>query len=312
VEYIALFARNVKAMNENLVGYLLDALDPEDRREVETYLAEHPDGRRQLDLIQRALAPLAVDRDVEPPAGLWVRALARVAEYRCRPMPAAPKVAAPALPPPRGRWRRADVLVAAGIFLCVSLLLPPGINRLRYLQDRSRCADNLAGYHQALVHYGELHNGRYPRVDEGATPATVWPVLRTTGSLPAEAAVDCPANGRLEPERRPGHLADSYAYSLGYKDHGVLHGLCQDDDGRLPVMADRPMLPNEEGAGEERDNSPNHRHGQNVLYRDGHVTFCTDRHVGVGGDDIFLNREGRVGAGLDCWDTVLGSSRDHP
>ena len=72
-------------MDENLIGYLLDALDPETQREVEAYLREHPDGRDRLEHLRRALEPLEADREpAEPRPGLVVRTIGLVAEYQCR------------------------------------------------------------------------------------------------------------------------------------------------------------------------------------------------------------------------------------
>ena len=76
---------------------------------------------------------------------------------------------------------------------------------------------------------------------------------------------------------------------------------------RLPLMADCPP------ANPQCGNSPNHAgKGQNVLFMDGHVEFCTERNVGVRGDDIFLNKAAQVAAGLDWTDSVLGRSSATP
>jgi anti-sigma factor RsiW len=78
-------------MEQDLVGYLLDALDPDTQRQVEKYLNAEPAARQQLEVLRRALDPLACDREhPEPAPGLAFRTLARVAEYRCRPLPQAP------------------------------------------------------------------------------------------------------------------------------------------------------------------------------------------------------------------------------
>ena len=49
-------------MEENLVGYLIGALDPETEREVADYLTSHPEERSKLDLLRSALAPLKQGR----------------------------------------------------------------------------------------------------------------------------------------------------------------------------------------------------------------------------------------------------------
>src|SRR5262249_10326662 len=120
-------------MDENLVGYLLDALDAEDRRKVESYLRAHPDARKRLARLQQLLHPLEADLPVvDPPPDLWVRTLAQVAEFQCRQLPMAPSgPVSLALPASRGWWR-ADVLVAASLLLCVSALFFSGLNYFRH------------------------------------------------------------------------------------------------------------------------------------------------------------------------------------
>src|SRR5713101_1052456 len=81
-----------RPMNENLIGYLLDALDSDTRQETERYLLKNPEARAQLEKLEQALEPLEADREAdEPPPDLWVKTLARVAEHRCRHLPFAPK-----------------------------------------------------------------------------------------------------------------------------------------------------------------------------------------------------------------------------
>jgi hypothetical protein len=75
----------------------------------------------------------------------------------------------------------------------------------------------------------------------------------------------------------------------------------------LPIMADRPRLL----ASGQRGNSPNHT-GQNVLTVGGNVQFFRNVNAGLDGDDIYRNRDGKVAAGLDWDDTVLGFGADKP
>src|SRR5438128_3848496 len=125
-------------MDENLVGYLLDVLDPEAQRGVERYLAAQPEAQKQLELLRQALQPLECDRDaIDPPPTLWLRTLGRIAEHRCQTLPAAPEPVILRATPATGRlwWRRSDVLAAAGILLCLSLILPPALSHLRFRSD---------------------------------------------------------------------------------------------------------------------------------------------------------------------------------
>ena len=139
-------------LEENLIGYLLKALDPEETRQVERAFQDDPETRRRLELLERALQPLAADREhLHPPADLRYRVLARVAENRLanprrrlRPPPFSSDGAG------RSWWRRADVLVAAvspdhrwangaGYFL----------RQIRF--QISQCQNNLRSFHAALM-----------------------------------------------------------------------------------------------------------------------------------------------------------------
>jgi prepilin-type processing-associated H-X9-DG protein len=323
-------------MTANLAGYLLDALTPDERREVEAYLQANPEAHHQLELMRQAIEPLAADRDVEdPPAGLWVRTLARVAEYRCSTLPAAPVIPAARSPAPtRGRWRWIDLAVAAAIFLCIGLLIPPGISYLRYRHDIVACQNNLRAFYIPLREYSERHNGDFPNVAVAAPrdrAGMFIPILNQEGLLGNDVSVFCPSIGRSHPpDHRPldeverldpavfdrfaPTFAGFYAYSLGYHDDSGYHGV-RLDPGQpnyqfQPILADRPPVGVDQG---DPGNSPNHGgQGQNVLYIDGHCSFWTKRTVGVGADDIYLNYDNQVAAGKNWRDAVLASSGARP
>jgi prepilin-type processing-associated H-X9-DG protein len=326
-------------MDENLVGYLLDALDPEDRRKMESYLRAHPEARKRLGRLRQVLQPLEADlQSCEPPPDLWVRTLAYVAEYQCRQLPPAPTTRLPPAPlSGRSWWRRADVLVAASLLLCVGALIPSGLNKFREKQNILACKDNLRIFHVALTDYSERHHGEFPNIATAAPPprnvaGLVVPLLHEEGLLGDDVSVTCPTNGRRLPlPYSPRQLAEMddkefaqwaprlsgcYAYSLGYLDeNGQVRGVCLEPGmgctARLPLMADRP--PNDIAQG-GTGNSPNHGGtGQNVLYADGHCDFFTKRTVGLtDADDIYVNFDRQVAPGKNCMDAVLGSSATHP
>ncbi len=335
-------------MEENLVGYLLNALDPETHREVEAYLGANPEARRHAEVLRRALEPLAADADEEAPPGLWLRALAHVARDQARQaprrpapppadhfddLPPAPRpVPAQVLGPSRSRWRRADLLVAAILLFAVAGLGASLLPTLWYRQQIYACQNNLRLFHQALMEYSQRHDGAFPKVED-TPPRNVAgifvPILKESGALPDDVTVACPADGHQKPpavtvaeleemqKDRPSQfdalsrrLAGCYAYSLGYGDRGAHSGLRVEDGGYLPILSDAPDF---QGGRVALGNSPNHGgRGQNVLYIDGHARFSTTRGAGVGGDDIFVNQHGRVGAGCNPEDTVLGASAATP
>ena len=71
-----------------------------------------------------------------------------------------------------------------------------------------------------------------------------------------------------------------------------------------PVMADAP-----DDGGEQSSNHPDGLH--HVLFEDGHV-----KRVGVkdlhGDDHLFRNHDGKVAAGVDDEDAVIGDSHHQP
>jgi hypothetical protein len=322
-------------MDENLVGYLLKALDADSTREVEAYLRTHPEERNRLEQLRRVIAPLAVDMDDEPPPGLCVRTLARVAEYHCRKLPAAPppepaQVAeAPILP----SWRWADVLIAASILLCLFLLLPLVTFRLWRQYQQYACANNLHKLHNSLMRYADNHEGELPKVEAFPNAKSVAgifvPILNEEGYLDKDVNLSCspftshPPTDRtvadlqnLYDTRREQFrdlargLAGCYAYTLGYSDGDTIRGLRLGDGDKVPVMADCP--PEIQAALYGGANSPNHGGGgQNVLFLGGTVSFRTTRLVGKD-DDIYLNQRKLQEAGLALSDSVLGPSASSP
>jgi prepilin-type processing-associated H-X9-DG protein len=323
-------------MDENLVGYLLDTLDADERRNVETFLRGHPDARRRLRRLKQMLQPLSADLDpIDPPPDMWIRTLARVAEYQCHQLPIAPLTRGARSPiASRAWWRRPDVVVAACLLMCFSLLIPSGVNHLRYYHHRAACMNNLRTFYVALSEYSERNNGCLPNVAEPPAPCNVAgifvPILQECALLGDNVWVSCPTDGRRPPIALSLHeaqalnpiefaryapvLAGSYAYTLGYRDESGYHGVRLDanqpNNEHFPVMADQPPLTIFQG---DPGNSPNHGgSGQNVLYLDGHCAYRTTRTVGVAGDDIYVNDDNQVAAGKSRWDAVLANSAAHP
>jgi prepilin-type processing-associated H-X9-DG protein len=317
-------------MEENFTGYLLNALDPQTEREVEAYLRANPEANRQMDLVRQALEPLEADMpEIEPPPNLAARTLARVDELCCRDLPRAPVHAGRWSGGSQPRWwRRADVLVAAGIFLCVGLLVPQIVGYLRHEQQRVSCEENLGpkiGF--GMMRYADLHHGAFPNV---AAPdlkprnyCGMWVVeLLSSGVIDKDDfSIGCAGNGSSrqfpwtvaqiqgmsdeELKEKAPRLGGCYSFTMGHYDHGRIQGPTQ-DRFPVPLMADRPPF-RADGHCTSPNNSPNHGGaGQNVLFTDGHVAFMTSRSFL--GDDIYLNRAHQVAPGRDPSDIVLGVS----
>src|SRR5262245_13355380 len=144
-------------MNEQLIGYLLNALDPDDHRRTEQYLADNADARRQLDVLRRALSPLECDRaQPMPPPGLVERTMSRVSGS-FRPRPAASRGLIREFVHSPTRWRRVDVAIAAGVMILIGGLGTSGLARLHEHRERVRCQDNMRKYYQSIMGYAGTH-----------------------------------------------------------------------------------------------------------------------------------------------------------
>lgn len=307
-------------MEENLLGHLLKANEPVTQAEVERLLASDADARRQLELLRPALAPLQADNEEwDPPADLFVRTLATVAEHIVRTEPSRerprsvesicvlpksiPAVVLPSesLPSPaqRRNWLTSIGLAVAGL-----ALLFPAIVHIRHHQKMLACQDNLRQFHHGLVGYSATNNNHFPQVKDDEQVVAVGQVMVHQGYV-APAVMNCPVSAAAN-QASPIVLA-SYAYTLGYRDGQELRGLTLDGQSDLlPILADAPQR-------QDKETLPvNHRYGQNVLYVGGYVRFCSTPNVGVGNDNIFCNSDGKVGAGLTRWDSVLGRAEDRP
>ena len=332
------------ASDADLLAYLLRGLDDAESTQVEEALEAHSVARQRLVAWRRFLRPLAAD--VEPPApppDLYMRTLRKLAALRSRKAPPRTAGEPPSLTPAwtarepgpqRSRWRRADVFVAAAVLFVIGLLLPYGLLYLRREQAITACADNLRRLHMAFRDYEARHEGFPPPIplSEPFNVAGIYAVkLKTEGTWPTGASVNCPANVPLDQAVPPPCEDDlrqklasgdqtwvrtvggCYAYSLGYwtrrgSEYTVeqVH-LGLDPQANVPLLADRPARPKETGY-TPTSNSPNHSYrGQNVLFLDGSVRFLRTRGL-PSDDDIFLNRHRELAPGLDATDAVLAPS----
>jgi prepilin-type processing-associated H-X9-DG protein len=315
----------------DLLGYLLDALEAGERKRVAVALEHNDPLRARLEEQQQALEPLAADRDhTEPPPGLAVRTLACIAAHSYHELPRAPALPRTTPSPGRPFWRRADVLVAATVLLTVVGFALTRIYVARQDAALISCQANLRTYGQALFVYRDRNGNQFPNITTVNAPAKaaglVFPVLIKAQALPRDANVHCPGKGpprpvkwtleelqRMDPDefQRYAHeLAPTYAYAFPYQSGSQVVGWRYDPDkpnAFIPIMADSPL--DDATAG----NSLNHGgKGQNVLFLDGHVKFCTTRTAGVEGDDIYVNKLKKVMPGIDWKDSVLGNCAATP
>lgn len=280
-------------MDENLIGYALNALEADDHRRTEEYLRDHPEAKRKLELVRAALKPLEADREtINPPTGLVDRTMAKVSEVfvRRQRIGVASRDSAFFAP---NRWRRMDVLVACSILILVGGLGASGLVRFKQNESRVNCQNTLRVVDGACSSYASTHQGQLPTISDQPPynrAGAYRNILVESGQLAPDVRTDCPAG--------PADAVNTtYAYHLPYRNpesklSGLYRGPGRSDPGTLPIMADVPQI-------------RTHGQGFNVLYNGGHVSYVTTPNVGIGGDDIFLNELKKVAPGLRLTDSVL-------
>ncbi|HYV38211.1 MAG TPA: hypothetical protein VE988_21175 [Gemmataceae bacterium] len=294
-------------MEPDLLGYALNSLDSDEHAEVEGYLRSNPEAAAKLDNLRQSLEPLAADRQVAPPAGLAGRTMAHIALAQSPPRNIK-HVGMGGVP-----WRR--ILSMAAMLMVAVTAGGAGLAWIGGLRSQrpgeanaaqvTACKDNLHKAFVSLWSYASTHKNQFPAVAANGEPppnagAQVFNVLKDSKVLPANVQGSCPAAPDF-----------AYAYSLGYGQAGKVIGP-RVEEGKptslMPLMADcAPADPVHGGQSGSHGGG-----GQNVLYVDGHVTFCNSRFVGYNQDDIYLNRNKKVAAGVDWTDAVLTSGTPPP
>ncbi len=307
----------------NLIGYILDALDPEERRGIEELLGTSPAMVSHMEQLRRVLVPLEADREQPaPPAGLVERTLAHV--LATDPAAATRPMAVPALPrAPRdqpearsmGGRMRPDMIIAFGISFFACGLLLSAMNNIRVKNEIVACQSNLHTLYTGLEGYADTHGGKYPMVgtSENPTADSFYSLLADAGQVPADFRPACPSNPATlpTPGRSNPHQV-GYTYTLGHRNaDGALQGTCRSSDKEhdlIPISADYPT------AAASPMNGPLTRHpkGMNILNADGSVHHSSTHLIGAHHDDIFLNAQKRVAAGIGPDDVVLGRPGDTP
>jgi hypothetical protein len=335
-------------MRDLLVRYLLGELDSDERQLLEEQLQKSPELRRELEYLRGCMPAGEEPRLSGPPLGLAERTVDRISDIAAggpleddeaadRARAERALVASYAVEPSLGlpSWSLADLTVAGGVFLAVSMLFLPALRQSRDMARRNDCANNLRQLGGMLERYSEGHSGFFPvvaptenagifavhLVSEGYANADDLAKLLVCRSSPlanniaaGQVTIQIPDSRQIAGVS-PGQLIQicrqsggSYAYAIGYYQDKVYHGLRNDRSPHAPVMADAP---NNRLVDMQ---SPNHRGcGQNVLTSDGGVHYqrtCTrpDRN----NDNIFLNADGQPAAAHDESDFVLVSSAATP
>ncbi len=329
-------------VREQLIGYLLGALEDEEQQALQEQLKHDQTLQRNLAEIQKILSSLRARKvEFRPPLGLtrrtcqWVteqtrpKARPRTLSPGRQPVFAAARAAAgPAVA--SSSWGWLDLVVAASILVAGFLLVFPAIESSRSQARITACQDNLRQVGMALADYSDRNGGYFPYVPPKgplAAAGVYAPILLDGGYLTQPSTVVCPGSPTADRDRvtiptlsqlqsaEPGEKLDqlqstmggSYGYSLGYVSDGRYWPTRNLARPMFAVMADAPNY------GQPQFQSLNHGgRGQNVLFEDGHVAFLPTPKPNQEADDLFLNDTGQVAAGTHQNDSVVSASGATP
>ena len=329
-------------MQENLLGYLLGALDGPEHEQVRQQLENDPGLREQLSLLENRLAPLEQERwQYEPPSGLAAATCRMVVEHASSKTPQSRQADQLSRESQRRRmssmsewnprkhgWDMIDMAVAAGIFVAAALLFFPAIANSRDQARQLACQNNLRSGSFALSIFGDRHNGVFPYIPpSGKTGVAGYyaPQLVEGGYLTQHASFLCPSSNlatRMRNEftiptneqilnaegaqlnRLQQYMGGSYMYNLGHFSRGVHRSTLNRGRSYFPIMSDGMQNTNGTFASSHGGGK-----GINVVFEGGNVRLVvqlTLRHP------YFVSDRGVVEAGAHVEDAVLGHSWNRP
>ncbi len=336
--------------DEDLIGYLFDLLDPEERVVVLARVQAEPGLAKRLEQIRSTVTPLLAaaeaERDELPEAqpGLAVRAISRVAQYVVEHEPrktepgTTPRDIATLLkemgtdPPVDGEFEPSGVAKApppsdgpdlrtvsgrfrVDLFVAAGIALL-GLGLILSGIAKARHQNRVVACQNSLR---TLHTGLVDYANND--PQGRYPQIGTGNNPTADTFVaSLTDRGHLPSGYRPGCPATSniaiYSYTLGFHGpNGELVGLRyptnSSEGAEHDLMPIAADFPASSVAPGAGPVSP-HGGGMNVLFVGGNVRLTTSPHIGPHGDDIYRNVYGRVAAGAHSSDAVLGRPGDRP
>ena len=329
-----------EAMRELLIRYLLGELDAGEQRTLEQRLRESPELRRELEHLQDCFAAArdADDSAEGLPRGLAQRTTERVTGSPCghgkvRYAGAAALASSEGVDPPVGAlgWSLADLTVAGGVFLAVSMLLFPALRDSRDTTRRNVCQNNQRQIGELLFATAEDHAGMLPPIRPHEYAGSFAVQLVEGGRISVDelaVLLFCP-DGPLADRLRAGEIAvwipsavqlrrmlpaeraeaakymsPFFAYQFPYRKGDRYVYLRDERSPHALILSDAPDV--------DDDMSPNHAGIIQALKGDGSVACYSSYRLPERNDNFFRNAEGMMAAGCERRDIVLGRSEAMP
>ena len=335
---------------EDLLGYLLGALDAEQERAIQQSIDLNPNLEDQLLELKSALAPLELlDTPTGTRPGLARRTIEMVAAYqnsveeaggppnswpirseRAKPWAQEPALGQTTMSPTTDRqlrpgWSVNDFLVLTAALAVLAAICFPALSYTRFVADRSACQANFVPLSKAFQEYSDINGGKFvaiPLSGNQAVSGIFAPTLKETGLLEDDNLLACAGSDRSTPVHVPAlETIDqatgpqlAYLHQTMSGDYGYALGYLQGDVYMPPQNLGRSnaiLLADRPSPANEGFTSQNHRGvGQNCLFEDGHWEFVTG--FAYGDDPIYKNDLNVVAAGVHLNDNVIGASYNHP
>lgn len=308
--------------DELLLSYLLDGLSEPERREVDARLADEPDLAQRLEQLRQCLEHSERD-EADCPKGLADRT--------------ADSIHGAVVCPVASRLSVSAGEIGAIAFVCLLLFCCalPAMVANRESARRLTCENNFRELSSVLRQFAADHGGYFPGVAADQHAGAFVLALTNNQYIDRQlirGVVVCPSSDMAnrvsmcelsvrvptDDELRVAHdplvarleriMAGSMTYSFGHLNpQGVYAAKQGQGDCRRPLLSEAPPR------GSECGGVHNHGQcGQNVLFRDGSLSFVVGPYLPMTKDHMFLNREGEVAAGVDWCDSVLASSWARP
>lgn len=339
-------------MHEDLIGYLLGALEPGVMERVTEALRQDPKLRAELEKLRLTLKPLdEIDEIYEPPGDLLDRTMANLpplkptgqgsdstADKTLQPVLDSASSAAghlagisPVRPLANDQhWRIADIFGMCGAVAVLAGLVLPSILRQRAAARVVACQDQLRDAGTALVEYlMRSEDGRFPALERDGPlsfSGRYATTLADAGLIPRAHPMWCPSLDVPEdwgdqpiPTRqqllnaKPAVLTRYQRIAGGH----YAYSLGIFERGRYTA----PRFQGRAGFAILADaplqtlagwTTAHEGKGFNILFEDGHIQFLAESEMWQRGDHPFLNRSGEMEAGLDPDDASLAPSQIPP
>ena len=330
---------------EDLLGYVLGALDAQEQRDLQQLIDANPELDEQMLELRHAMTPLDHLGSAGSPPGLARRTVELAAGFHGPfpgSMPGDTDSAIASIEPetqdPLTRfklrekmlhpesWSRTDVVAVVACMAVVASIMFPALAWSRDQAHIAACQDHLQQIGVAMMKYSNNNGGDFVAIPQAGklSAAGVYAVeLKESQLIEDDAVFSCAGvDVEADPVRIPPAIeitnADGvrldelrrtmgghYGYSMGF---GSSSGYAPPRNQGLTYVALVSDRPSSDLPGRR---SANHNgRGQNVLFGDGRVDFIAGQSFGD--DALFENDYGVVAPGASDHDNVIAPSHLSP